>query len=152
MTEEQKLTSPSFERFTAGFEVGSDAFALPAGGEVAADLSYETHVLHPPVDLRLATLVAVPTMQRAAMPMSELRTFAAMGAVARSDLARDRRLASRPRAGVAVTDAALAVVDATDLSPVADLAGDAVHSPAVAEQVVGTMSGELKLVEAFEVA
>lgn len=152
MTEEQKLTAPSFERFTAGFEVGSDAFALPAGGEVAADLSYETHVLHPPVDLRLATVVEVATMQRAAMPMSELRTFAAMGAVARSDLARDRRLASRPRAGVVVTDAALAVVDATDLRPVAALAGDAVHSTAVAEQAVGTSTGQVKLVEAFEVA
>lgn len=150
MTEEQKLTAPSFERLTAGFEVGSADYSLPDGGEVPADLSYETHMLHRPVDFRLATLVRLTSMTQVAIPMSEMRAHAAMGAVARSAPARERRLASRPRAGLTVTDATLAAVDATHLSPVADLVGDAARSSAAATQAIHEIDGHVRLVEAFE--
>src|SRR5690606_23635182 len=113
------------------------------------DLRYETHILHPPVDLRLALIVKLPVMNRDSVPMAEFRTHAAMGAVARSDLARERRLASRPRAGISVSEAPLAAVDATDLHRVADLAGTATHSTAAAAEAIGGLGG-VRLVEAFE--
>jgi hypothetical protein len=150
MSEEQKLTSPSFERFTAGFEVGAVDYSLPEGGEVSADLSYETHMLHRPVDFRLATLIRVTSMSRVAISMSEMRANSAMGAVARSAPARERRLASRPRAGVTVTDAKLAAVDATHMSPVADLVGVAARSSAAATQVIQEIEVDVKLIEASE--
>jgi hypothetical protein len=82
--------------------------------------------------------------------MSEMRAISAMGAVARSAPARERRLASRPRAGVTVTDAKLAAVDATHMSPVADLVGVAARSSAAATQVIQEIEVDVKLIEAFE--
>ncbi|MEZ5217805.1 MAG: DUF6603 domain-containing protein [Ilumatobacteraceae bacterium] len=151
MSEEQKLASPSFERFTAGFEVGSDAFTVP-DAEVAADLEYETHILRPPTSLRFGVLDRV-TLLASSIAMDELRAHATIGAAARSAVARDRRLASYQRAGLEVTSPQLAAVDSTHLQPVAGLVGDARRSTASAAQAIGQMSGagSVLLVEAFEI-
>ena len=41
MSEEEKLSTPSFERFTAGISVGSSTYSLPAG-QIKGKLEYET--------------------------------------------------------------------------------------------------------------
>jgi hypothetical protein len=152
MTEEEKLTAPSFERFSAGIAVGTEAYSVPTGadGQVRGDLSYETHYLdrEPERDrttLRRALVTSV-------LDRDDLLVFARQGAAAQSLRSRTdaMRPATTPR--ITVTDAPLAAASVVDLTldePFADVAR---FATAVAEETLAGrgLAGDVQLIDAFE--
>ena len=79
MSEEEKLSTPSFERFTAGISVGSSTYSLPAG-QIKGKLEYETHYLErePERDRNILQLAAVTQY----ISRDDLLVFARQGAAA----------------------------------------------------------------------
>ncbi|MGP4090923.1 DUF6603 domain-containing protein [Streptomyces sp. KR55] len=152
MTEEQKLTAPSFERFTAGIAVGTEAYTVPTGelGEVKGDLRYETHYLdrEPERDRNVLRLAKVT----AAITQEDLQVFARQGAAAQS--LRSRTEAMRPASPVVitVTEAPLAAASRSDLGRAMDFTGVARFATAVAEQTLADqgLARDVQLIEAFE--
>jgi len=152
MTEEQKLTAPSFERFTAGIAVGTAAYTVPTGalGQVRGDLRYETHYLdrEPKRDrnvLRPAKVTAVITGE-------DLQVFARQGAAAQSLRSRTEVMRPAVAAVITVTEAPLAAASRADLGRAADFVGVARFATAVAEQALTGqgLARDPQLVEAFE--
>ncbi|MEU1818818.1 DUF6603 domain-containing protein [Streptomyces roseifaciens] len=152
MTEEQKLAAPSFERFTAGISVGTQAYTVPTGalGEVKGDLTYETYYLDR--DPERDRNVTQPAKVTSVLTPDDLKAFARQGAAARS--LRSRTAAMRPAtvAAISVTEAPLAAVSRSDLGRVADFTGAARFATAVAEQELAERgpARDVQLVEAFE--
>jgi hypothetical protein len=150
MTEEEKLSAPSFERFTAGVSVGTAAYRLPAD-QVAADLEYETHYLEPPTVLFLGTLI-LATLTDAHIAASDLRLQARLGAAGRSMLRRDAELRPVDPPRVTVTGAPLAAASTTDMGKKGDFSGAAAYATAAAaESMRASGLDGVQLVEAFEV-
>lgn len=117
LTEEQKLSTPSFERFRAGIAVSTDAFAVPAT-QVAFEPEWETADLGQEQDVPLTVVRA-----------DVLVHLAAFGASASSSFGTARRLAvDEPR--IAVVPGAFAV--ASERSPTASATAPASFSEAAA--------------------
>ena len=152
MSEEDKLTRPSFESFTAGVAVGTDAY-VPSGSQVAADLSYETHYLEPPRRGRLGLLVKAELGARG-IAAGELTWQAGLGAAGRSPARVADRLRPGDRVTVTVREAPLAAATVDAMRPADALAGVAptggvVTNTAVAQRAVRGAPG-VQVVEAYE--
>lgn len=150
MTEEEKLAAPSFERFTAGISVGTDAFTVPADQPVG-DLEYETHYLRsrPARGWYMLELALVSGQ----IGRDDLMVEAKLGAVARSELHRTDALRPESMPAITVTEAPLAGAATSDLSEQITLTGAATYTSAVAAEILAdAVADDVQLVEAFELA
>lgn len=134
LSEDDKLTSPSFERFDAGIRIGSDAFVAPAA--TSFDPEYETVYLEQPEVRELLRLDA-----------HLLLAGARFGAAQRTTGRLADRLAGSERLGIAVTDSPHVVVAEGTLS--ADAASGVPTTYTAAQQRAGASA---LVVEAAELA
>lgn len=148
MTEEDKLAAPSFERFTAGVSVGTDAFRVP-GDQPVGDLDYETHYLRRRPERGRYVLELAAVVGR--VPVADVVLQAHLGAAARSEVHRSEAVRPATASLITVTEAPLAAASTGDLSLEAALSGVAKFSTAAAAQTVAVGAG-VQLVEAFELA
>lgn len=114
LSEDQKLATPSFERFEAGASVGTDAYTVP-GGEVAFEPEFETTYLEAPEVHEIDHLDGLLLFE-----------LTKAGAVARSSGRRDDRYAGA-RLDLTLAEPGHLVADADTLAVDADLsltAGD----------------------------
>jgi hypothetical protein len=146
MTEEEKLSRPSFERFTAGIAVGTEAYTVPPDQPVG-DLDYETHYLRrePRFDRYRLEIGVVAGRIVAA----DLLAAATLGAVARSEIHRTEAMRPATSAAITVTEAPLAAASTGDLSETEAFTGDAAYATAAAAQHIAGAT-EVQLVEAYE--
>jgi hypothetical protein len=144
LSEDQKLTSPSFERFDAGAAVGTDELVAPVTAEIAFEPEYETAYLRQPAVKEIARL-----------PGHLLYEQARWGAAARGLLRRSERLIGEHLLDVQVTEPVHVVADAETLLDVtpdrAPGSGPAValNFTEAAELTRGA-SGRLLVMEAVE--
>jgi hypothetical protein len=108
LSEAEKLSTPSFERFPAGVALSSDVYVV-SGSQVSYDPDFETQYLEHP-DRR--DLVRVPG--------ELLETFAHFGAAASSELRVREKLSADRSLVVEVTGPSFAVADAGKLLAVSD--------------------------------
>lgn len=152
LTDEEKLTRPSFEPFQAGIEVGAPGHVPPPaatcrGRSVAHEVVYlEPGDPDPPVvggrfrfDLLRVHEVAIATVD-------EVGWQVRLGASGRSPLRRDARAAGPARPKVEVAAPSFEVVDAATLASTGVVTG----SVSAAETVAGAVHDRI-VVETFEV-
>jgi hypothetical protein len=106
LSEDAKLTTPSFERFDAGIQIGTDRFTAPSS--ISFDPEYETVYLEQPdvVEIGLISNVLI---------LDHVR----MGAAARTTAALDERLVGAERLEIKVIDAPHRIADAGTLTTIA---------------------------------
>jgi hypothetical protein len=150
LTDDQKLTGPTFEMFPAGVMVGSADFV--AVDAMARDVAagFETVRLDPePAGLVSKWTTAVLVFQRATDEGAE--EASKLGAAARSDRAEAALRVASPLAtsSIGVEEPPLALVGPESFAEAASLLGAAAKSPSLAEQIAA--SSRLRVVERFEV-
>jgi hypothetical protein len=149
MSDEEKLTRPSFEELDAGVEFSSEAFHVPAS-TLAADMDFE-RTAYLDLDLRRynQTRPAAPGLRHAAVDHSILGVLAAQGAAGRAPMRLEELMAARVGARVQVSAAPLVAVDRDALAPdpVAPLDGQARVAEMLADQ---RLAPGAQLVEEFE--
>lgn len=139
ISEGEKLTAPSFERFDAGARFGTAGFVVPAGADVSFDPEYETGYLEQP-DVAEISLV----------PGAFLVQQAVWGAAATSALRRAAKTVGGQGLGVAVAPSRHAVADAATLADrTTAVAGVGALTWTAAHQAAGT-TGRFVVVEAVE--
>jgi hypothetical protein len=149
LTDDQRLTLPSFEPFAAGVTVASADFTF--GPAATADLTYETAYLDmepeaPRGRVTRTTLVAT------SLPVSALAWQPKSGAAARSAM---RGRAAAPATAplhVTVESPPLVAVDRDTLAPSAAvvLGGQAAVSPTVAAQAIAAAGADVAILETCE--
>lgn len=136
LSEDDKLTTPSFERFDAGVRVGSDDVA--AGPALAFDPEYETAYLEQPDVVEVVRLDG-------AFLLGQVKLSA--GARSKGSLA--KRLIGSESAGIAVADTAYVAADATTLTMATD--GEAFRGTySQASAHASAQGGRLIVVDAAE--
>jgi hypothetical protein len=150
LTEEQRLTLPSFEPFAAGVSVTGADYTF--GAAVSADLKYETAYLDMEPEAPRGTVVRT-LLSAAALPAAALEWQAARGAAARSLLRGRTSVPAGARLDLTVQSPPLVAVDARTLAPSAavTLDGQAATSHTAALQKVAAAGAAVTVVEAFEV-
>ncbi|MGH7459795.1 MAG: DUF6603 domain-containing protein, partial [Longimicrobiales bacterium] len=150
LTEEQKLTLPSFEPFTAGVTVASPDFSF--GAPVVADLNYETAYLEMEPDAPRGRVIRT-TLLTTALPISALAWQPRSGAVARSAMRERARAPIGQQLSVSVEPPDLVAVETDTLVPSTTvvLGGQAAVSPTAAAQTVARANARAVILEAFEV-
>lgn len=152
MSDEEKLSAPSFEPFASGITVGSSDY-LAAPEVVAADLNYETAYLQPDDPVRPSTQAGKVSL---GIGRAELLLQAQHGAAAKSRLRRTAALRPGDQRKVKVNEPPLAITDADTLTRAIGLDGLAQTASALAEQTARQALGNHALgsthtlVEAFE--
>lgn len=148
VTDEQRLSLPSFEPFDAGVTAAGADFTF--GPSVAASLKYETAYLAmepeaPRGRISRAELFAT------ALPVSALGWQSRGGAAARSPLRERARAAAGEALRLGVSEAPLVAVRSDTLEP-ADLVleGQAAVSTTAAAQTAALSGAGLMILEAFE--
>lgn len=148
LTQDEKLTTPSFERFNAGIVVGGGDYQMPTA--IAADLDYETAYLDevpelgwlPRADFSFKSLMSVVSWQ------------AEQGAAAQSVLRSRDRLMPTEITPIEIHSPPLTVVDRDKLTGIAaaGLSDAAVYSMSLATQVMREVriTATAQLVETFE--
>jgi hypothetical protein len=150
LSDDQKLTGPTFEPFPSGVIVGSAGYVAPdalardvaAGFETVRLDPEPSGLLNPWRTARLAFLRASSDSAAHAVTL---------GAAARSDRAgaASNRTSALHTSAVAVDEPPLALVGDGDLAEAASLVGAAARSPSLAAQVAAR--GGHRVVERFEV-
>ncbi|HML22024.1 MAG TPA: hypothetical protein PKD09_10260 [Aggregatilinea sp.] len=153
LSDEQKLSEPSFENFDVGIAVGTEDYAVSpvvANG----DLSYETKYLTPGEEGEDGILIHA-TLLHIYVTMDVLYAHAVMGAAAQSQLRLHDKLRGDVNKAVHVEQPPLTVVNQNDLGVVDGVAvnGRAASNTSLVEQAVKT-SGVRKaqIVEAYELS
>jgi hypothetical protein len=132
LSDQDKLDQHSFERFTCGVAVGTDAYAVPgAGSRVSAD--YEVDILEPEERLHLG--FAVARLGREVLTFDLASQVVVLGAAGRSSRAATAALRPDGTGAAMVQEPLLAVVDVGTLSPVASVVLEHDRSPAIVGQV-----------------
>jgi hypothetical protein len=153
MSEEDRLTRPSFEDMDAGVEFSSAAFSVSAS-PVGADMEYETAYLD--IDpRRFNGTRRDKTLRRAAMDASLVSVLAGHGAAARAPQRLDERNRARIGSRVDLTPPPLAAADRTafTMDPTVGLSGQARTVEMIAEQRFQPGDdARSQLVEEFELA
>jgi hypothetical protein len=149
LTEEQRLTLPSFEPFTAGVRASSPDFSF--GPAVGADLKYETAYLEMEPDAPRGRIFFA-TLFANTLPFAAMEWQSRGGAAARSVM---RERASAPALGslgLTVGAPPLVAVEGDTLAPSAGvvLSGQAAVSPTAAAEAVAGAGGSVMVMEAFE--
>jgi hypothetical protein len=143
LTDEQKLSNPSFENFDVGAICGTSTYSV-APSSSTGDLNYETKYLEPQSKRRMIEHV----LASAALDAQLLHLAGRVGAVAQSPRARRDRLGSTVVRKLEVVEPALAAVDALSMQPIAALASAGLNLTQALQQ-----SAQLKnarLIEAHE--
>jgi hypothetical protein len=151
LTDEQRLTLPSFEPFTAGVTAASPDFTF--GAAVGADLKYETAYLDMDPEAPRGRITRA-TLLTTGLPVSGLKWQPRTGAVARSAMRERARAPLGQQLSVSVESVPLVAVERDTLAPSGTvvLAGQAAASPTVAAQTVKSAGATAIVMEAFEVA
>jgi hypothetical protein len=153
MTEEDRMTRPSFEEMDAGVEFSSMAFTVSAN-PVGADMEYETAYLD--VDPRRFNGTRRDSaLRRVAVDHALIGALAGHGAAARAPQRADERNSAKTSLRVNVTPAALAVADKTAFAvdSAVPLTDQARTVSMIAEQRFRPNdSARSQLVEEFELA
>lgn len=145
LTEDQKLTSPSFERFNAGIVVGGGVYRVPSA--IVLDLDYETAYLDEVPDQ--GWLLRADINIKSAMIVVAWQ--AEQGAAAKSVLRARSLLLPKEVTPIAINSPPLAVVDRDKLTGVAvELSEAAVYSTSLATQAMRAANVTAQLVETFE--
>jgi hypothetical protein len=150
LPEEQKLTSPSFERFTAGAMVGLGGFSIPpAAAVVPANIDYETHYL----DMEQPHLPPRREPFRFALEADMLTWQAGQGAAAQSALLLSQAIRPSSERKIKLGEVRLVAVDKERMQadPNVTLQGQAATSYALASQALEG-KGNLQIVEEFEIS
>jgi hypothetical protein len=154
LSDAEKLSSPSFQPFTAGARFGSTSYACGAAAP-DQDLEFETLYLEPEPESKFP-FARIRFRERAlhTADIAAISRQARQGAAALSGLRADERLKPRVNTAVSVGEARVAVAHADSLAS-AGIAFDAVteRAPALAaDAIAATGLGDLRLVEDFELA
>jgi hypothetical protein len=153
MTEEERLTRPSFEEMDAGVEFSSATFTV-SGNATSVDMEYETAYLD--IDPRRFNRTRMdPTLRRAGLDHGVIGVLAGHGAAARAPQRFDERNRAKTGARVDITPAALAAADrsAFTVDSAVPLGGQAKTVTMIAEQRFSAADdGRSQLVEEFELA
>jgi hypothetical protein len=151
LSDDQKLTGPTFEPFPSGVIVGSAGYVAPDGFARDVAAGFETVRLDPEPKGLIGKWVTRPLAFARASHDAALHA-STLGAAARSDRAEaaSKRVSSLHAAVVAVDEPPLALVGADDLVEAASLMGAAATSPSLAAQVAA--AGGHRVVERYEVA
>jgi len=150
LTEEQKLASPSFERFTAGVAVGTEAYQ-GASTVIPADIDYETAYLDPSQDI--GRLVRTK-LTGSTLSMAQLGWQSQQGAAAKSSLRTTQTLKPGEDRRIKVELPRVAVVDMEKMAAMAGvrLDGNAAFSLSLAAQAMAGVAESGQIVEMFEMA
>jgi hypothetical protein len=140
LTEEQKLSTPSFEQFPAGVAVSTAEFKVPAS-EVAFEPQFETVYLRQE-DVRIREL----------LPFAILVAQARTGAAAKSQLRASDQLTADGSLKVSVEGIRYAVADQQKLGQAVALAAEVVTSFSFAVQAADAEDGAVQVVEELELA
>lgn len=148
LTQDEKLTTPSFERFNAGIVVGGGDYQVSPA--IAADLDYETAYLDEVPEL--GWLLRADLSVKSAM--SVVSWQAEQGAAAQSVLRSRDRLIPAEITPIEIHSPPLTVVDRDKLTGIAaaGLSEAAVYSTSLATQVMREVgvTATAQLVETFE--
>jgi len=151
MTEEDRLTRPSFEEMDAGVEFSSSAFSV-SDSAIWVDMEYETAYLD--IDPRAFNGTRRDGgLRRVALDMSLVGILAGHGAAARAPQRLDERNKARTGNRIDLTPAPLAAAERTEFTadPVVSLGGQARTVEMIAEQQFRPNDEERsQLVEEFE--
>ncbi len=151
MSEEDKLTKPSFEEMSAGVEFSSVSFRV-SPSSLSFPMEYETVYLD--IDpLKPGTTRPEPALERMQPAHDLIETLAGQGAAARAPQRVDEQMRARTTATVSVSAPPLAVVrlDSLVVDPAFGVSGEAATPVMAAEQQVNALDGGRKqLVELFE--
>lgn len=150
LTDDQKLTGPTFESFPSGVVVGSAGFMAPDALARDVTAGFETVRLDPEPRGLLSPWISValafaPAGHAGAMDASRLGASARSG---RAEVA-NRRVSPLASAAVTVDEPPLALVEVGSMTEAASLLGAAVRSPSLAEQAAA--AGGHRVVERYEV-
>ncbi len=151
LTEEQKLTQPSFESFDTGVVVGKQDYSVSAT-VAPGDLSYETKYLTPGEGDNDGILIHA-TLLHAYLTMDVLAVHATMGAAAQSGLRIHDKLRSSVDKAVSLEQPPLAVVNKTDLGSVSGVSSQGQSSgnlSQVQEAVKTSGASQAQIVEIYE--
>jgi hypothetical protein len=151
LTDEEKLGGRSFEKFTSGVRVGTEAYVVPTGGRKQS-AAYERKILEPGPQLNLHWRIAAldaTLATRHTMTFALAEALVPLGAAGRSDRARQARLHAASTGPASMTAPPLVVVDPASLQPVASIDLSLVASPTVAEELARSVDG--RVIEAYEV-
>jgi len=153
MTEEDRLTRPSFEEMDAGVEFSSAAYSVSESA-IWADMEYETAYLD--IDPRRFNGTRRDgALRRVAMDMSLVGILAGHGAAARAPQRLDERNRAKTGSRVDLTPAPMAAAERTafTVDPAVSLGGQARTVEMIAEQRFRPDDEERsQLVEEFELA
>jgi len=149
LPEEQKLTSPSFERFGAGAMLGSGGFSVPSAAAVPAKITYETFY----IDVEQPHLPPRRERSRFDLDIDMLTWQARHGAAAQSALLLSQAIRPSSERKVKLGEVRLAAVDKErmQVDPGVSLPGQAATSYALALQALEG-KGNLQIVEEFEIS
>jgi hypothetical protein len=149
LTDEQRLTQPSFEPFDAGVTVASSDFTF--GPPVGADINFETAYLEMEPDAPRGTLIRA-TLIASTLPFSALDWQPRSGGVARSLVREKARAPLGASLGVSVEPVPLVAVNVDSLGALTDLVltGQAAFSPTIAGEAVASAIGRVAVVESFD--
>jgi hypothetical protein len=151
MTDDEKLTKPSFEEMDAGLEFSSATYRA-SGAPLLVTMEYETVYLD--IDpVKPGTTRPEPALARLQQSHDLILSFATQGAAARAPQRADEKVRLRTAAQVGVTAVPLAVADRAGLAPdpVVSLAGQGANVAMIAEQRFRPVDlARSQLVEAYE--
>jgi hypothetical protein len=150
LTDEQRLSQPSFQAFDVGVTVGTQNYVVSAQ-ITEGDLSYETKYLEPGEGLE-GRLISI-SAERLRVPMAALYAHAQGGAKGRSALRAAERLRPSVQRKVVLTEPGLVAVDKRTLQANTELGLDAaarVNLTLAQQRLAGSGARDILLVEAFE--
>ena len=145
MSEEDKLTRPSFEQLDAGVQFSSGAFHVPADA-LAADMDFEATAYLDLDPRRHNRTRRDPSLRKVAVDHAILGVLAARGAAGRTPLRMQERMEMRREARIAVSAPPLASAD-RDTFAGAAFDGQARVAEMLADQ---RLAAGAQLVEVFE--
>jgi hypothetical protein len=148
LTEEQRLTLPSFEPFAAGVTVASSDFTF--GESLGADLEFETAYLELEPEAPRGRLIFT-TLIANGIPLSALDWQPKSGGAARSSFRERARAPLGAALGVSVEAVPLVAVETDTLAPseTVVLSGQAAVSTTAAAEAVSAAGGGVTVMEAF---
>ncbi len=148
LTEEQRLTQPSFETFDVGVAVGTTDYVTPAA--VSGDLSYETRYLEPGMGEADGVLI-IASLSVKHLLATLLTVQASQGAAAQAQLRINDSLRPATLSKLSLAEPALAIVNTTTLATVVAVA-DASNQTLVRQQFAVAAPAAAQVVEAFELS
>ena len=146
MSDDEKLTRPSFEALDAGVAFSSEAFTVPSVA-IGADMDFEPTAYLDLDPARYNRTRRDPSLRGAATDHGIIGALALLGAAARAPMRDDERITAHTAARVDVEAAPLVAVADDTFVPAADVLVPRAEMTAEQQLPLGTL-----LVEAFELA